>query len=217
MPTLLLRLAAPLQSWGSESKFDIRQTGREPTKSGVIGMLAAALGMKRDADLGVFNKLRFGVRVEQAGTLLHDFHMAHAEKSSYLTHRYYLSDAVFLAGLECDDPLFLNTLSQALQSPEFPLYLGRRSCPPTLPLVLGIREDGLVNALKNEKPLVGNAGQALRIQYDSAKTDPRSKKQDAPISFDCAYRRYGYRTVKEEVIMPVTSEAYTEHDPMPEL
>lgn len=44
MATLLLRLAAPLQSWGSDSKFETRKTGREPTKSGVVGLLAAALG-----------------------------------------------------------------------------------------------------------------------------------------------------------------------------
>ena len=48
MSTLLLRLAAPLQSWGIDSKFDIRRTGREPSKSGVIGLICAALGIKRD-------------------------------------------------------------------------------------------------------------------------------------------------------------------------
>ena len=67
MATLLLRLAAPLQSWGAESKFDTRRTGREPTKSGVIGLLAAALGIRRDADAeiqGLSAALRFGVRVD---------------------------------------------------------------------------------------------------------------------------------------------------------
>ena len=44
MATLLLRLAAPLQAWGADSKFETRKTAREPTKSGVIGLLAAALG-----------------------------------------------------------------------------------------------------------------------------------------------------------------------------
>ena len=39
MATLLLRLAAPLQAWGADSKFETRKTGREPTKSGVIGLL----------------------------------------------------------------------------------------------------------------------------------------------------------------------------------
>ena len=45
MATLLLRLAAPLQAWGAESKFETRRTLHYPTKSGVIGMLAASLGL----------------------------------------------------------------------------------------------------------------------------------------------------------------------------
>ena len=78
MATLLLRLAAPLQSWGADSKFEIRKTNREPTKSGVLGLLAAALGVRRDDDEGLqeLKTLRFGVRVDQEGGLLVDFHTA---------------------------------------------------------------------------------------------------------------------------------------------
>lgn len=47
MSTLLLRLAGPMQSWGTDSKFDVRRTQREPSKSGVIGLIAAALGIPR--------------------------------------------------------------------------------------------------------------------------------------------------------------------------
>ena len=100
MPTMLLRLAAPLQSWGGSSKFEIRATEKMPTKSGVVGMLAAALGRRRDADLSDLNGLRFGVRADREGENITDFHMAHASKSSYVTYRHYLSDAVFLAGFE---------------------------------------------------------------------------------------------------------------------
>lgn len=78
MATLLLRLAAPLQSWGADSKFEIRKTNREPTKSGVIGLLAAALGLARDDDQALqrLNGLRFAVRVDQEGQLLRDYHTA---------------------------------------------------------------------------------------------------------------------------------------------
>ena len=67
MATLLLRLAAPLQSWGSDSKFETRKTDREPTKSGVVGLLAAALGLRRDDTEGLarLNGLRFAVRADQ--------------------------------------------------------------------------------------------------------------------------------------------------------
>ena len=61
MSTLLLRLAAPLQAWGINSKFDIRKTEREPSKSGVIGLLAAALGRRRDESLDDLTALTFGI------------------------------------------------------------------------------------------------------------------------------------------------------------
>ena len=107
MATLLLRLAAPLQAWGADSKFETRKTGREPTKSGVIGLLAAALGLRRDEREALLRLtgLRFGVRVEREGQLLVDYHTAKTqdEKTSYVTYRHYLQDAVFLAGIESED------------------------------------------------------------------------------------------------------------------
>ena len=82
MATLLLRLAAPLQSWGADSKFETRKTNREPTKSGVIGLLAAALGLRRDdaAGLARLNGLHFAVRADREGSLLVDFHTANREE-----------------------------------------------------------------------------------------------------------------------------------------
>ena len=135
MATLLLRLAAPLQAWGSDSKFETRKTDREPTKSGVVGLLAAALGLRRDDTEGLarLNGLRFAVRADQEGSLLVDFHTAKSRDTSYVTYRHYLQDAVFLAGLESGDEALLRELEAALRHPVYPLYLGRRSCPPTLP------------------------------------------------------------------------------------
>lgn len=149
MSTLLLRLAAPLQAWGINSKFDIRKTEREPSKSGVIGLLAAALGRRRDESLDDLAALTFGVRSDKEGELLKDFHMVRKDKkTSYVTTRYYLADAIFLVGLESQDENFLKTLDQALQAPVFPLFLGRRSCPPTLPLSLGIQTNGFAYSFK---------------------------------------------------------------------
>ena len=107
MSTLVLRLAAPLQSWGSASKFDIRRTHTEPTKSGVIGLLMAALGCPRDDDKTIHlldSKLHMGIRVDRPGTIVKDFHTVHPAKGArYVTYRQYLSDAVFLVGLESED------------------------------------------------------------------------------------------------------------------
>ena len=113
MSTLLLRLAGPVQSWGIDSKFEVRRTENAPSKSGVTGLLAAALGIQRNEDISSLNQLRLGVRTDQEGRLLKDFHTAHSEKNSYITTRYYLSDAIFLVGLECEDKGFLQKLEYA--------------------------------------------------------------------------------------------------------
>ena len=118
MSTLLLRLAAPLQSWGVASKFDTRDTAREPTKSGVIGLLAAALGRSRTENADDLKGLYFGVRIDQPGVLLRDYHTARQKKNadSFVTTRYYLADAVFLVGLEGEED-FLQKAMYDLLSP----------------------------------------------------------------------------------------------------
>ena len=238
MSTLLLRLAAPLQAWGTDSRFNTRQTGTVPSKSGVIGLLAAALGRKRDAELSDLRALRFGVRSDQPGTLLRDFHMVRYQKKSKeaadVTYRYYLSDAVFLVGLESEDVPFLSSLEAALRAPVFPLFLGRRSCPPTLPLVLGLRDLPLEEALRTEPWLVTDWMQTqwrrkhrgemltLPILTDADGTGyGRAVIQDDPVSFDQRERRHGFRAVEGK--LPVTlafeesAAVPTEHDAFAEL
>ncbi|MFA7063613.1 MAG: type I-E CRISPR-associated protein Cas5/CasD [Methanomethylophilus sp.] len=153
MTTLLLRLAGPMQSWGVTGKFSTRSTGREPSKSGVLGLVAAALGRGREEPLTDLTALRYGVRIDQEGTFLRDYHTAHNPentKLAYLTERHYLADAVFLVGLE-GDPVLLTAIEQALRHPFYPLFLGRRSCPPAGRLSLGLREGTLEEALDREE------------------------------------------------------------------
>lgn len=75
MSTLLLRLAGAMQSWGTTSRFDQRDTGKEPSKSGVIGLLAAALGIDREnwIDLQPLTRLSIGVRHDRAGIPKYDY------------------------------------------------------------------------------------------------------------------------------------------------
>ncbi len=75
MATLLLRLVGPMQSWGTTSRFDQRDTGKEPSKSGVIGLLAAALGIYREnwIDLEPLTHLSMGVRHDRSGVLKYDY------------------------------------------------------------------------------------------------------------------------------------------------
>ena len=83
MATLLLRFAAPLQSWGINSKFDRRDTYNAPTKSGIIGLLGAALGLQRN-ETTEFKKLtdnlRIGIRVDKEGVLLRDYQTVQSKK-----------------------------------------------------------------------------------------------------------------------------------------
>lgn len=103
MAVLLLRLAAPLQAWGSSSKFIVHSTEREPTKSGVIGMIAAALGIQRNDDpqkLVPLTTLRFGVRADKEGVLLKDFHMVHGYKIAMLQSVIICQTQCFLSHLK---------------------------------------------------------------------------------------------------------------------
>lgn len=228
--TLLLRLSAPLQSWGSESMYDNRETDPMPTKSGVIGMLAAALGRKRGAALDDLRELRFGVRVDLPGVRQNDFQITHMgeKRNTNLSKRVYLSDAIFLAGLETENIAFLKELEDALKHPKYSVFLGRRSCPPTQPLVLGIREKALYPSLLEEPWLVPKWRQkalsfrsdkiCLRIVIDSAENG--AIKKDVPFSFSSFKREYGYRYLKEMPGKEVGEKPLfplTEHDPLSEL
>ncbi|MBT9137024.1 MAG: CRISPR system Cascade subunit CasD [Firmicutes bacterium] len=238
MSTLLIRLAAPLQSWGVDAKFNRRGTERIPTKSGVIGLVAAGLGRKRDEKLEDLQALRFGVRIDREGTLIHDFHMAHEEpfwekhegKYAHMTTRHYLADAVFLAGLEGDEVL-LKQIESALRRPAFPLFLGRRSCPPDGKVSLGIRADKtLLEALQQEPWQVSrwlqrrDSGQVrLRIAVETDQQNTAGYFQrDLPLSFDQGHRQYGFRRVFESTVQAAATpnaeyDHMSDHDPMLEL
>ena len=186
----------------------------------MIGLLAAALGLRRDEHEALLRLtgLRFGVRVEREGQLLVDYHTAKTqdEKNSYVTYRHYLQDAVFLAGLESEDAALLLQLQDALQHPAFPLYLGRRSCPPALPLCLGLRQGSLQEVLQTEPPLC--PGKLCRMVLDADPQEPGAAVQrDVPVSFDPHHRQYGYRSARELWLTMSDGPESTGHDPFREL
>lgn len=195
----------------ASSKFIVHSTEREPTKSGVIGMIAAALGIQRNDDpqkLVPLTTLRFGVRADKEGVLLKDFHMVHGYKIADVTERYYLSDAVFLVALESDDKSLLESIASALQNPVYPLYLGRKSCPPTLPIVLGVKGEDILTALKTEPYLYKNAHRkSVRISYEV--TSGGAMVQDIPLSFSQLHRKHGWRMKREELLVV---DSNPEHD-----
>ncbi len=153
MSVLLLSLAGPMQSWGTQSRFTVRDTGLEPSKSGVIGLVCAALGRPRSAPIEDLAALRMGVRVDHEGSMASDYHTtldvikASGAKpklgEAVVSTRYYLADADFLVGLEGDDLHLLEEIDAALGNPHWPLFLGRKAFPPGKPVRLkeGLRPD----------------------------------------------------------------------------
>ena len=245
MHTLLLRLAAPLQAWGSGSKFSRRTTNREPTKSGVIGLVAAALGYGRNDSPEELSRLDFAVRIDQPGRIVKDFHTAHTfgekKQTSFISDRYYLSDAIFLVGLAGPRDL-LERIEDALRNPVFPIALGRRSCPPAQPLVLRIAPKSLRDALCEEAWQAADWYRKrqpgpvyLEIVRDAAFGEAGAfEAKDLPLSFSQAYRRYAFRSVVSDPRAVLTEsdgsvrrartnetnkdgQAQTEHDAFGEL
>lgn len=225
--TLVLRLAGPLQSWGSRSRFVRRETEQAPTKSGVIGLLAAAQGLRRTDSLTDFFGLRFGVRTDQPGRLVRDFQTARSldgSKVMPLSYRYYLADAVFVAVIAGDDTL-LRGLDEAVRRPHFPLYLGRRACAPAGPISLGIRSSSLVEALRDEpwqaskwhrRTVHANPVPLLVIRDAAPDDEEVETMRDEPHSFDPRRREYGWRTVVRDQVEVAHPDppAVRRHDPL---
>lgn len=224
--TLLLRLAGPMQAWGDSSRFNHRHTREAPTKSGVLGLLAAASGRRRTDPIEDLVGLRFGVRTDQPGTVLRDFQTEidwRTGEAEPLTHRYYLADAVFVAAVEGPAGL-MEALRDALLRPAYPLYLGRRACPPSGRLVLGIRTTGLEEALSSEPWQASRwyrrtrpAQVELVISRDCLPGEvAHESARDLPLSFDPAFRQYGWRDVVHERGPAIENPDASEfaHDPM---
>jgi CRISPR system Cascade subunit CasD len=152
---LSLYLDGPLQSWGLRARWDVRDTGNEPSKSGIVGLLGCALGYPtQDPRLQELDEqLRMGVRVERAGTALVDFQTVSGmmmaadggfrgrpdDPHTIISPRSYLQDAAFLVVLDGAQSL-LRRCAAALQRPRWPIYLGRKACVPTRPVFHGLSD-----------------------------------------------------------------------------
>lgn len=206
MATLLLRLQGPMQSWGTSSRFDERDTQLEPSKSGVIGLLCAALGRDRCEPVSDLAALRMGVRVDREGIPMRDYQTATGVmiasgkvdlERTVVSPRYYLSDAVFLVGLEGEDVELLRRVHAALRAPVWPLALGRKSHAPSAPVYLrdALVASPLARALSAWPflPKTGSAPPMLRGVLESE--GEGSIRLDQPVA-PFAERRFGPRFVK---------------------
>lgn len=231
MTALLLRFAAPLQSWGTSSRFVRRNTDRAPSRSGVLGMLAAATGRRRTDPLEELLNLRIGVRVDQPGHVERDFQTARtrdAAESMPLSYRFYLADAVFAVAVE-GDPALLSGLREALLRPVYPVFLGRKSCPPAGKLDHGLHDGTITDVLGSAPWLASTWVQRthhtqshvdLEMVHDCPPGTPGGETlRDDPISFDPRHRQYGWRTVihsRAHIPNPLhkPDSSVDPHDPM---
>lgn len=170
---LFVDLYGPLAAWGDVAVGETRPAYTRPSRSAVLGLVGAALGVRRTDEEGQ-RALRegygFGVRVDAQGRLLLDYHTAQVPTgvrarglptrrdelgegglNTTLSTRSYRTDALATVCLWGRDyPRWtLADMATALERPAFPLYLGRRSCPLALPLAPSVVEaDTVVHAFR---------------------------------------------------------------------
>jgi len=239
MSVLLIRLAGPMQAWGTQSRFSVRDTGLEPSKSGVVGLLCAAMGKPRDetlrpdlpplADLA---SLRMAVRVDRPGILSRDYHTAMNVakagsqpgkkpqlKECELSWRYYLSDADFLVALEGPGDL-LRILHDSLANPVWPLYLGRKSFVPSLPVYVPeglVSDTDLLDALKHHPwwsyGTIKEPAEPIRIVMECTDSFDGEIRNDTPVDFVSSKRSFTTRRVRDVEPWNVPRELIQEWPP----
>jgi CRISPR system Cascade subunit CasD len=200
--TLLLRFEGPMQSWGYRSRFDYRDTALEPTRSGVIGLICAAMGIARDEYKVCsprFDTIRIGVRVDKEGRLERDYHTAlniiKADGSgtdTVVSYRDYLADASFTVGLEASNQELLDEIATALLSPTWPLFLGRKAFPLAVPPVIdpsnpvkpGKLEDHLLSGESNKRVVLETSdGERTQHDWPLCFGDRRFKPRSVTVKF----------------------------------
>ena len=163
---LALRLEGPLHSWGFASQYNRRNTGLLPTKSAVLGMCCAALGIPRGSVeekalldqcttlrllvVAIPRSMEYGKKVsELAVRRITDYHTVQntktasgGTKDTHLTYRQYLCDATFACALsgnaELINRLVKDEKGRGLENPVWGIWLGRKTCIPTAPVFAGI-------------------------------------------------------------------------------
>jgi len=207
-PFLLLRLEAPLMAFGGPVVDQIGRTRPFPGRAQITGLLANALGW-RHGDVAALEalqaRLRMAAAVVREGELLHDYHTvdlgqphlsgrgwttrgrveARAGASSdttHIRHRWYIADGLVVVALTLmpdDAHPTVEDLAKALERPARPLFIGRKTCLPTAPLLLGqVEAEDPIAALRRApafwpeaEPLLGHAA-TVPVEMDAGWEPP---------------------------------------------
>ncbi len=189
---ILFRLEGVLQSWGEHSRFDYRDSAPMPSKSGIVGMIGCAMGLKRGSEhlFEISERIRMAVRCDRPGKTHIDYHTVTADRAilnakgeakkdsvgkvckTIASYRTYLQDAFYLAAIETDREL-AKEIDQAFQNPCWPIYLGRKSCVPSSPVYIGIREYASLEEAMNRYPLAKGRTEREQKHMESSKIKER--------------------------------------------
>jgi len=213
---LALCLAGQLQSWSLTPRICNRSfitTNEYPTKSGIVGLLCAAKGIKKDDTVNIkkLAELKQTILILKSGSILIDFHtiggghdpeeaenllynsIGAIRKDPIVTNRSYLEDAAFGVIIEGESSVISN-IETALRNPKWLLYLGRKSCTPACPILIGVfdnKEDAKKAATVYNGVTYPNP---TTIEDVSSIDESNVQIKDYPISFSSV--EYTYRYVK---------------------
>ena len=222
---LPLLLDGPMQSWGHASRFERRTTALHPTRSGILGLIAAAVGIDKHTADEVAQLARFNALLVTTLSLprcrrrapellmqrLEDYHTVTGirrasgkvdDEATVQTYRHYLLDARFGVLLEGPSPL-LEEIAAALRNPKWGVWLGRKCCLPATPLLVAPPGDraAVWSALIQR---AGYSGTETEEQFDRvlevAATDPGADMiEDAPVAFGALIgERHAPRWIRRE-------------------
>lgn len=223
MKTVVMKLSGVFQSWGTGSKFNHRGTDTYPSKSGLIGLLGCCMGIER-TDTGALVKLknlRFTIRVDNPGDITNDFHTSHIRdyatgdisgNALFAENRDYLQNAVFMVAINGEDNI-IDTIAEALKSPQWAPYLGRKDCVPDKQLFHGVYDNDDVIDVFKDIPLQSKYWEKKHPQKeyvpligDGIDGIP-TEKNDEPESFDLRERKYSVHSFKRgKFILPKKEE-----------
>lgn len=219
-----------MQSYGTDSHFEIRHTDDYPSKGAVLGLVAAALGIRREetSKLQELRDLHIVVRVDQTGQKTKEFQTVYKpkykdvkngkEEHTYLTYRYYLEDAVFLVALEGEDDL-IKRVYEALKRPYFALFYGRRSCPVNYDFLIGLYDRTAMEQVRKQPWMAADwykkkyrKQEEMRLDIYGDKIcmpEARQKilRRDQPVSFSQMGRQHDLRFEAHES-MWIENSAY---------
>ena len=152
-------VAGPMGSFGDYAGHEVRGSGHVPLRSGILGLVGAALGVQREDDEGQRALREYSVAVQSLceSTALRDYHTIETvteptrvgvtrremlaaagpgQSNTTVTVREFRSDVVFRVALWCAGGALwsLDQIRDALCRPRYALYIGRKSCPLAAPM-----------------------------------------------------------------------------------